>query len=624
MSSLYLFFFIAILVRVHANNYEIQKLTIDFFERKFIRQVTVFACWDNHEQVNFYHHSTVSKLKLTYIPIPSDALDMRRLLTVNYYTLGIILNLDCRYSDSVLSEFSRQQLPYNQSYHWLLVTKLDTPPITMLHDLPLTIDTEMSVAVKSGLDYILYDVYNPSYRHGGILNVTYMGKWNQYSGLDIKLTQYKYQRRANLEGLSINVSLVLLHEPTPDVTTYMTNPINRHLDTMHRYNYALIRNLQDYYNFTIHLKLTNSWGYLINGSYNGMVGDLIAGIADIGGSPIMFKNERLKVSEFTVQTYMAKGCFIFRHPKKRTVHNGFLKPFKKEVWYFTIIMAVLSWILLWLTARVEIHFRDHPPLNTLYSHTGSETALITLAAACQQGLSGGPQLYSGRLVFLSLFLWTLLLYQYYSASIVGSLLAEPPRYIKTLQDLLDSDMPVGLEDIAYTRNHFATTTDPIALELYRRKVAPGKGRKYAAYFNVTEGLRRVQKGNFAYHTDVDSAYKFITDEFTEDEICDLVEITLFPAPHLGTVTSKHSPFKKMVTYGLRQIIEHGIGERIKHVWRYRQPLCPASYKLKPVQIPVEEFIPALFLLLFGAIGAATVFFIEYFVKQGIPCSWIIG
>ncbi|XP_046748190.1 ionotropic receptor 75a-like isoform X2 [Diprion similis] len=567
------------------------------------------------KQVDFYHHSTVSKLKLSYIPIPSNALDMRRLLTVNYYALGIVLNLDCPYSDSVLAEFSKQQLSYNQSYHWLLVTKLETPPTTTLQDLQLTIDTEMTVAVKNELNYILYDVYNPSYRHGGILNVTYMGKWNQYSGLDITLTQYKYQRRANLKGLSINVSLALLHEPTPDFETYMTNPINRHLDTMHRYNYALIRNLRDYYNFTIHLKLTDSWGYLINGTYNGMMGDLIAGIADIGGSPLMFKKERIEVSEFTVQTYMAKACFILRHPKKRSVRNGFLKPFREEVWYFTIIIAVLSWILLWLTANVEIHFRDNPPLNTLHSYPGSETALITVAAVCQQGLSDGPQLYSGRLVFLSLFLWTLLLYQYYSASIVGSLLAEPPRYIKTLQDLLDSDMPVGIEDIAYTRNHFATTTDLIALELHRRKIAPGQGRKHAAYFNVTEGLRRVQKGNFAYHTDIDSAYKFITDEFTEDEICDLVQITLFPAPHLGTVTSKHSPFKKMVTYGLRQIIEHGMGERLKHLWQYSRPRCPASHSLKPVQISVGEFLPALFLLLFGAIGAATVYFMEYFVKH---------
>lgn len=59
------------------------------------------------------------------------------------------------------------------------------------HKLPLNIANEMTLAVRKNNDlhnsgndtnknisYTLYDVYNPSYRHGGKLNVTYMGNWS--------------------------------------------------------------------------------------------------------------------------------------------------------------------------------------------------------------------------------------------------------------------------------------------------------------------------------------------------------------------------------------------------------------------------------------------------------------
>ena len=55
----------------------------------------------------------------------------------------------------------------------------------------------------------LYDVYNPSYRHGGKLNVTRMGYWNDEGGIRNELTQYKYKRRGNLNEMYLNFSIVV-------------------------------------------------------------------------------------------------------------------------------------------------------------------------------------------------------------------------------------------------------------------------------------------------------------------------------------------------------------------------------------------------------------------------------
>ena len=49
-----------------------------------------------------------------------------------------------------------------------------------------------------------------------------------------------------------------------------------------------------------------TWGYLINGTFNGIISDMINGIVDVGASPFQYKAERMDVIEYTVQAYVAK------------------------------------------------------------------------------------------------------------------------------------------------------------------------------------------------------------------------------------------------------------------------------------------------------------------------------
>ncbi|XP_015592504.1 probable glutamate receptor isoform X2 [Cephus cinctus] len=593
-----LFVFVCAIRCNDANGLSAQFLQ-DYFADKFIHQIVVFACYNHLERVSLSRQLMLSDTKLSYISI-SENINMKTTLAVNYYKLGIVLDLDCTKSEIVLDKFQKERLPYNESYFWMVISKDSMPPIEILRKLPLTVETEFTLALHHDEIYVLYDVYNPSYRHGGRLNVTYMGVWNPLDGLSIKLTQYKYKRRADFQGLHLNFSIALSNPPLPDLMTYISNPINRHLDTMHRFNYALLLQLRDYYNYTMILTQSETWGYLINGSFNGLLGDMIKGLVDVGVTPLQFKRERIDVAEFTVQTYLARPSFFLRHPKKTSVRNGFLKPFREEVWWIVVAVGFIYWLILWLTSKLELYYRNRMPFSKINLEVGFETGFICMAAISQQGLTDSPRLYSGRIVFLSLFVWALLLYQFYSASIVGSLLAEPPRYINDLKDLLESNLEIGIDDIAYNYDFFATTSDPVALELYKRKVAPNKYRKKPAFYNHTEGLRKVKKGGFAFHADVNTAYKIIT---------------LFPAKHVATVTSKHSPFKKMVTYGMRQIMEHGLSERLMHVWQYRRPICPKTHSSTPVPVALGEFLPATLLLLMGLIIAVAVLSVENFCKR---------
>ena len=56
----------------------------------------------------------------------------------------------------------------------------------------------------------------------------------------------------------------------------------------------------------IHLTRASTWGYLINGSFDGILGDMIKGIVDISATPFQYKIERIDVCEYTVPVYQAR------------------------------------------------------------------------------------------------------------------------------------------------------------------------------------------------------------------------------------------------------------------------------------------------------------------------------
>ncbi|XP_043671891.1 ionotropic receptor 75a-like isoform X2 [Vespula pensylvanica] len=545
---------IAILCTTKATNIAVT-FTKEYFSEKYIQYLVVFGCWNSFDKMNFFRRDLLNNLTISYVPI-KDNIEINTILKVNYYKLGIILDIDCPQSEIILEQFDENRLSYNESFFWLMITESNAVPIDFLRDLPLSIASEITVALRQKDVYVLYDVYNFSHRHGGRLNVTYMGYWSSDDGLRNELTQYKMN---------------------------------------------LIRG--------------TTWGYLVNGTWNGILADMIRGTVDISATPYLFKPERFDACDYTVQTYIAKTAIIFRHPKTSDIHNVFLMPFTEDVWYLILIVAIIYWLTLLLTVKIELYFDNYPKMCTLDTNPTSETALITAAAICQQGLSDGPRIYSGRIVFLSLFLWGLLLIQFYSASVVGSLLSEPPRFIHTLKNLSDSSLEVGIEDMAYNYDYLAKSTNPAVHELNRKKIQSSKKRGVEPFLTAEEGLKKVKRGGYAFHVDIATAYKIIEDTFSQDEICDLEEIQLFPVERIATAIRKHSPFKKMVTYGLRKMMEHGMGGHLSYIWQPARPQCPEGHNEIPAPVALNEFSPALFSLFMGIAVALFVMLIEMYIEH---------
>lgn len=82
--------------------------------------------------------------------------------------------------------------------------------------------------------------------------------------------------------------------------------------------------------------------------------------------------------------------------------------------------------------------------------------------------------------------------------------------------------------------------------IYDKYVKPNESK---AFYSPMEGVTCLKKGMFAFYVDPASAYQKIENTFSDAEICDLTEIHLGMKQFLPLPIQKHSPYKKLLTYG---------------------------------------------------------------------------
>lgn len=98
---------------------------------------------------------------------------------------------------------------YDEMHKWLILGSNLSHVTEIINDSAFTVSTDVIIAVPSANDYILYDVYNPCKDRGGSMNVTRYGTWSSKTGLNVSMSQSKFERRANLHGMKLKVGVVV-------------------------------------------------------------------------------------------------------------------------------------------------------------------------------------------------------------------------------------------------------------------------------------------------------------------------------------------------------------------------------------------------------------------------------
>lgn len=129
-----------------------------------------------------------------------------------------------------------------------------------------------------------------------------------------------------------------------------------------------------------------------------------------------------------------------------------MRPLSTSVWLYMILVSISAIIILKLIFKIE-----KLRLNFIYENfesTWSAILLFVFGTLCQQGSVYTPNLTSGRIISITIILLAFLVYQFYTGYIVSYLLMASPNTINDLEDLLHSNLELGIEDTLIDRDYF--------------------------------------------------------------------------------------------------------------------------------------------------------------------------
>ncbi|XP_013187673.2 ionotropic receptor 75a isoform X1 [Amyelois transitella] len=559
--------------------FKLMPLVVDFFKWKSTGNVVLFHCY---QPVTVVGMQTV----LSHYNLYTSARDMYQnfSVTVHDEKLGILLNTSCVGWERVFNNLNT--FTFQPQFIWLITTEDFNETVNKLFYYPILVTSDVTIAYQNGSNYELIEVY----KNGpdvGWFTMKSVGYW------DSKLHVTKINRW-DLTGVTMRCPIVVAERIVNETFDDYLAGKKPHIDSLNKLKfYSVLLYLQHMFNYSYELKRVSSWGYFRNGSFDGMVGALQRGEADVGGSTAFFRGDRAKLVDYIVELWPSRQCFILRHPK----HPGsffsiYTRPLTTRVWYCILAMLVLiSSIMAFILKLMGGNYDASPSLALLF----------TWSANCQQGMSIERNSAPVKIIVLATFVYSITIYQYYNAAVVSTLLQEPPKNIRTLGDLVRSSLKAGAEDVLYVRDFFKRTTDPIALEMYHKKIMT------EGNFHTPEsGMALVKRGGFAFHVDSVVAYRIMRKSFTEREICEAHEIPMYPPQKMGVIVAKRSPYKEHVTYGVRKMLEAGLLHRLRTVWDEPKPHCVRTANNNMITVSIREFSMALVALCVGIMTAVII------------------
>ncbi|XP_076647399.1 ionotropic receptor 75a-like isoform X1 [Halictus rubicundus] len=566
----------------------------DYFSFKKVKRVAGFSCGTLENDIMLAR--TFNDMYITYISLTrsrsAQRIDVKKFLRADYHQLGIFLDSRCnskRYS-KILLDAAKYSM-YGEMHKWLIFGSNLTHSLKMLNDNAFSIFTDIVIVIPTLKDYVLYDVYNPCKDRGGTMNVTNFGTWNSKMGLNVSLTQPKFNRRSNLHGMRLKVGIVINSKPkNQSLHEMMLEYSMKAKYGRSKFLYVLLWHLSSLYNFTMDVIQIKAQRKL---DHSGPVFEAFKKKAiDLSTSPVAMKVDRLNNGDIIAPVWPIRSCFMFRTISSTKIQPGqFLKPLSVKVWYGVLSMIVIVMSILIIFIRLE-GVRE-PADNYGLS------VLLTIGALSQQGSAFVPTRCAARIAFLQILLFSTIILNYYSASVVSNRLKNKGEKMNdSLISLAKSGMRMAVEPTPYVRS-FLQVPDKDVRYFYQNCWL--KIPEYNRYLPLEEGLDQVAKGTLAYHTMVDSAYPYIEHTFNDRSICELTEVHLLNT-NLAFYARHRSPFTKLLRTGLTKIKNVGIQKRELKRWSARQPYCPSNLLIAE-PLSIHEAAPV-FVFLCIAVGFA--------------------
>ncbi|XP_054478460.1 glutamate receptor ionotropic, kainate 5 [Anoplopoma fimbria] len=427
----------------------------------------------------------------------------------------------------------------------------------------------------------------------------------------------------NSTSLDINVSETLANK-TLIVTTILENPYVMRRDNYQDYQgndqyegfcVDMLKELADILKFSFKIKLVDDGLYGApepNGSWTGMVGELINRKADLAVAGFTITSEREKVIDFS-KPFMTLGISILYRVQlgRKPGYFSFLDPFSPAVWLFMLLAYLAVSCVLFLAARLSPYewYNPHPCLRERRDmlenqYTLGNSLWFPIGGFMQQGSEIMPRALSTRCVSGVWWAFTLIIISSYTANLAAFLTVQRMEVpIESPDDLADqTNIEYGTIHGGSTMTFFMNSR----YQTYQRMWNYMYSKQPSVFVKSTEeGIARVVNSKYAF------LMESTMNEYHRGLNCNLTKIGgLLDTKGYGIGMPLGSPFRDEITLAILQLQENNRLEILKRRW-WEGGKCPKEGDHRAKGLGMENIGGIFVVLICGLIIAVFVAIMEF-------------
>ncbi|XP_049563749.1 glutamate receptor 1 isoform X5 [Orcinus orca] len=333
-------------------------------------------------------------------------------------------------------------------------------------------------------------------------------------------------------------------------------------------------------------------------AWNGMVGELVYGRADVAVAPLTITLVREEVIDFS-KPFMSLGISIMikKPQKSKPGVFSFLDPLAYEIWMCIVFAYIGVSVVLFLVSRFSPYEWHSEEFEEGRDQTTSDQSnefgifnslWFSLGAFMQQGCDISPRSLSGRIVGGVWWFFTLIIISSYTANLAAFLTVE--RMVSPIESAEDlakqTEIAYGTLEAGSTKEFFRRSK----IAVFEKMWTYMKSAEPSVFVRTTEeGMIRVRKskGKYAY------LLESTMNEYIEQrKPCDTMKVGgNLDSKGYGIATPKGSALRNPVNLAVLKLNEQGLLDKLKNKWWYDKGECGSGggdSKVRPRQDKCSE------------------------------------
>ncbi|XP_064595414.1 glutamate receptor ionotropic, kainate 4-like [Liolophura sinensis] len=355
------------------------------------------------------------------------------------------------------------------------------------------------------------------------------------------------------------------------------------------------------FNYTIVEPMDTFYGAPIgNGSWNGMIGMVQRGEAEMAIGPFTITSLREQVIDFTVPFSEGSTGIMTLSPGYQAKKSLFqtLKPYSAQVWISVLCSVFLVGFVSLLVNRYT-PFQMTPearPFQQKYESSLEDNMWMVYSSVTEQGIQHSPRAVSGRCLIGFWWLFTILLVATYTANLAAFLtISLPPPPINNMGELVAQDAMLPFIEAG---SSFETFFKESRTELYQK--AWSRMKEAPRVSLEEEVLNLIRTGKYAYVGD-----KPVLDSLSSESCFTFsVAAESFDFVGYGFVLSEGAAYAHIVNPFIHQMQEAGLVEKWRKKWWGQPSHCLHPHDDKVNSLGLDS-LGGLFLSYAGIIALAS-------------------